>query len=138
MQMGQYAGTRNGRAARLKVLVADDEQVIANSLAAILNHSGFEARAVYNGKAAVDSVGSFEPDIFISDVLMPKMTGIEAAIEILAQCPACKVLLFSGVAATADLFTRCSGQGISFRDPLETGPSRGAPRKDTLYRISRS
>ena len=99
---------------KVKVLVADDEQMIAKTLAEILNVSGFDARAVYSGKAAVDALSSFEPDLLISDVMMPEMTGIEAAIAILAQRPHCKVLLFSGQAATADLLCEARAQGYRF------------------------
>ena len=100
--------------AKVKVLVADDEQAIANTLTFILNNSGFDAHAVYSGKAAVDALSSFEPDVLISDVMMPEMTGVEAAIAILSQCPRCKVLLFSGQAATADLLGEARAQGHSF------------------------
>jgi len=110
----QTLGTRNGSAAKVKVLVADDEQVIANTLAVILNMSGFEARAVYNGRAAVDALSIFEPDILISDVVMPEMSGIEAAVAILALRPNCKVLLFSGQAATAHLLHDAQAQGHCF------------------------
>ena len=63
-----------------RVLVADDEQVIANTLAIILNQAGFEARAVYSGEKAIESLETFQPDMLISDVIMTGMTGIEAAI----------------------------------------------------------
>jgi len=53
-----------------RVLVADDEQVIANTLAIILNQAGFEARAVFSGEKAVESLESFQPDMLISDVIM--------------------------------------------------------------------
>lgn len=106
--------SKNGSVAKVKVLVADDEQVIADTLVAILNKSGFEARAVYSGKAAVDENSSFEPDILISDVMMPYMTGIEAAIAILAERPSCGVVLFSGQAATADLLHDARKQGHDF------------------------
>lgn len=108
------SGTKNHTAAIVKVLVADDEQVIANTLAAILNMSGFEARAVYDGRAAVDALSSFEPDILISDVMMPEMSGIEAAVAILAQRPNCKVVLFSGQSATAGLLRDAQAQGHGF------------------------
>ena len=62
-----------------KVLVADDEQVIANTLAIILNQAGFEARAVYSGENATESLETFQPNMLISDVIMTGMTGIEAA-----------------------------------------------------------
>lgn len=108
------SGTKNGSAAKVKVLISDDEQIIANTLAAILNISGFEARAVYNGRAAVDALSFFEPDILISDVVMPGMNGIEAAIAVLVQRPNCKIVLFSGQATTADLLHDARAQGYRF------------------------
>ena len=97
-----------------RVLVADDEQVIANTLAIILNQAGFEARAVYSGETAVESVDSFQPNMLISDVIMTGMTGIEAAIQVRAKLPSCKILLFSGQAATADLLEKARAQGHEF------------------------
>src|ERR1700735_2498648 len=93
-----------------KVLVADDEQVIANTLAIILNQSGFEARAVYSGEKAIEAIDEFQPDMLISDVIMTGMTGIEAAIQMREKLPKCKILLFSGQAATADLLERARAQ----------------------------
>jgi len=89
-----------------KVLVADDEKVIADTLAMILNQSGFEARAVYSGEKAVELTSTFEPDMLISDVIMADLNGIDAAIRIRQLRPEIKVLLFSGQAATADLPVR--------------------------------
>ena len=99
---------------RPRVLVADDEQVIANTLTIILNQSGFEACAVYSGEAAVEALRTFQPDVLISDVVMTGMTGIEAAIIVRAQRPDCKVFLFSGQAATADLLQNARSQGHDF------------------------
>lgn len=97
-----------------KVLVADDEQVIANTLAIILNQAGFEARAVYSGENALESIETFSPNMLISDVIMTGMTGIEAAIQIREKLPRCKILLFSGQAATADLLEKARSQGHEF------------------------
>jgi|SRR6187402_248240 len=97
-----------------RVLVADDEQVIANTLAIILNQAGFDARAVYSGESAIETVDSFQPNMLISDVIMTGMTGIEAAIEIRNRLPKCKILLFSGQAATADLLEKARAQGHEF------------------------
>ncbi len=97
-----------------RVLVADDEQVIANTLAIILNQAGFEARAVFSGEKAVEALDSFQPDMLISDVIMTGMTGIEAAIITRTRMPKCKILLFSGQAATADLLEKARTQGHEF------------------------
>ena len=100
--------------AKPKVLVADDEQVIADTLAIILNQSGFEATAVYNGEKAVETARTLRPDMLISDVIMTDMNGIDAAITIRGMLPNCKILLFSGQAATADLLDRARVQGHEF------------------------
>lgn len=97
-----------------KVLVADDERVIADTLAIILNQSGFESQAVYSGEKAVDLAKSWKPDMLISDVIMVDLNGIDAAIQIRTLLPKCKILLFSGQAATADLLDRARTQGHEF------------------------
>jgi DNA-binding response OmpR family regulator len=101
-------------AAKPKILVADDERVIADSLAMILNQSGFEARAVYSGERAVELAAEFKPEMLISDVIMAGLSGIDAAIEIRARFPRVKVLLFSGQAATADLLEKARARGYEF------------------------
>src|SRR5271169_471207 len=97
-----------------KVLVADDERVIADTLAIILNQSGFEATAVYTGEKAVETARTLKPDMLISDVIMNDLNGIDAAIRIRELLPAIKILLFSGQAATADLLEKAHAQGYDF------------------------
>ena len=97
-----------------KVLVADDEKVIADTLAIILNQNGYDASAVYTGTAAVEKARATCPDLVISDVIMPDMNGIDAAIKIRAFHPSCKILLFSGQAATADLLEDARKRGHEF------------------------
>jgi CheY-like chemotaxis protein len=96
------------------VLVVDDEKMIADTLAIILNQSGYDAVAVYTGAAAVESARANRPDLIISDVIMPDMNGIEAVIKIREFLPGCKILLFSGQAATADLLEMARSQGHEF------------------------
>ena len=97
-----------------KVLVVDDERVIADTLAMILNQSGFETRAVYSGEKAVELAASFAPDMLITDVIMADLNGIDAAIMIRAILPHIKILLFSGQAATADLLEKARAKGYEF------------------------
>ncbi len=97
-----------------KVLVVDDEPVIADTLAMILNQSGFHARPVYSGEKALEVAFTFQPDMLISDVMMADLNGIDAAIRIRALLPSIKILLFSGQAATADLLDKAHAQGYDF------------------------
>jgi CheY-like chemotaxis protein len=97
-----------------KVLVVDDERVIADTLAMILTQSGFEAQAVYSGEKAVELAATFAPDMLITDVIMADLNGIDAAIMIRSLLPKIKVLLFSGQAATADLLEKARAKGYEF------------------------
>ena len=98
-----------------KILVVDDEQVIADTLAIILKHSGFEARTAYSGETSLEVAATFQPDTLLTDVIMSDgINGIEAAIQIRAMLPKCKVLLISGQAATADLMDGARSRGHDF------------------------
>jgi CheY-like chemotaxis protein len=97
-----------------RILVVDDERRIADTLVIILNQSGFDASAVYTGTDAVDRARTSQPDLVITDVIMPDMNGIDAAIQIREILPACKILLFSGQAATADLLEKARAEGHEF------------------------
>ena len=96
------------------VLVVDDETVIATTLAIILNNAGFEAHAFFSGQEAIDSLDKLQPDLLITDVVMPGMTGIEAAIITRTKLPRCEILLLSGQAATNDLMKAARAQGHEF------------------------
>jgi DNA-binding NtrC family response regulator len=86
-----------------RVLVADDDRLIAKTMSQILRLSGYEADAVFSGEEAVTVAAITRPDVFISDVLMDGITGIEAAIRILEIVPTCHVILISGHANIAHL-----------------------------------
>jgi len=97
-----------------RVLVADDERVIADTLAMILNQNGFQTRVAYTGEKALELASDFEPEMLISDVIMAGLNGIDAAIKIREILPSIKILLFSGQAATADLLEKARAQGYEF------------------------
>jgi CheY-like chemotaxis protein len=97
------------------IFVVDDEPVIASSLAAILRMNGFSARFFTSPLQALVAARSESPDLVISDVAMPGISGIELAIQMRAQYPKCKILLFSGQAATLDLLEGARAQGYDFR-----------------------
>lgn len=96
------------------VLVVDDEAVIADTLVAILANNRIAAMAAYNGKSALEIARVVPPDLLLSDVVMPDMSGIDLAISIRQTIPDCKVLLFSGQAATVDLLGRAREAGHDF------------------------
>jgi CheY-like chemotaxis protein len=82
-------------ASRPRVIVADDEPVITHTIEHILNNQGFEAKGVLSGEDAVDLARHFAPDIFVSDIRMGELDGMQAAMRVRRISPACKVVLFS-------------------------------------------
>jgi DNA-binding NtrC family response regulator len=99
----------------LRVFVVDDEDVIASSLAMILRfQGGFHATSFTDPLMALQSAHAEAPDLLISDVIMPQMSGIDLAIQMRDIRPDCKVLLFSGQAATADLLEAARDKGYTF------------------------
>ena len=100
--------------AKLRIFVVDDEVVIATTLATILQRSGFDAVSFTEPLRALDEAREKAPDLLISDVMMPVLSGVDLAIRIKSECPACKVLLFSGQAATANLLDAARQDGHDF------------------------
>jgi CheY-like chemotaxis protein len=97
-----------------KVLVVDDEKVVADSLALIFANHGYEARVAYSAEWATEIVGSWQPALIILDVLLPGMNGIEFAIQ-LQGCPSCsRVILFSGANSTTELLNWTAARGHVF------------------------
>jgi DNA-binding NtrC family response regulator len=99
----------------LRVLVVDDEEVIASTLAMILRLSGFAPEFFTNPNEALNTARITAPHMLISDVVMPQMSGIDLAIRVKEICPECKVLLFSGQAVTMDLLRTARMSGYEFQ-----------------------
>jgi DNA-binding NtrC family response regulator len=97
-----------------RIFVVDDESIIATTLATILKANGFHASAFTRPEDALTAAQISAPDLLISDVLMPGISGISLAIQMQKENPACKILLFSGQAATADLLDDARSQGHDF------------------------
>ena len=99
----------------IRVLVVDDEEIVASTVAMILRLNGFASEFHTNPNDALKSARIEAPNLLISDVAMPQMTGIELAIRVKEICPLCQVLLFSGQAATAELLQTAKMNGHNFQ-----------------------
>jgi DNA-binding response OmpR family regulator len=115
------------------VLVVDDEVVIADTLSAILTRNGIAAMTAYDGMAALAIARVVPPDLLLTDVVMPDMSGIDLATAVLQMVPHCKVLLFSGQAATKDLLAEARENGQDF-----SIIAKPVHPKELLARISES
>ena len=99
---------------RPTVLVVDDESVIADTLAEILSRSGYKGIAAYDADSALETALLRPPEMLITDVVLPGMTGIELAIKMRRIFPECRIILFSGQASTADLLASARADGHHF------------------------
>jgi CheY-like chemotaxis protein len=107
-------GEPGSQTKKLKVIVIDDEALIADTVAEILNHEGLDATPICDPVEAIRLAQAMQPDVVLSDVIMPGMNGIEAGIKIREVAPRCRIILFSGQAATVDLLEQARKQGHRF------------------------
>ncbi len=97
------------------VLVVDDERIIADTMSLILSHNGFTALTAYDGASGLELAAVIPPELLITDVVMPGMTGIELAIAIQQTVPDCEILIFSGQASTTDMLSAARLAGHDFK-----------------------
>ncbi len=99
---------------RPRVLVVDDEKLIADTCAEILEGAGYHARTAYDGWSALQFMAEFRPDYVLTDVLMPRMNGVELAIAVSKMSPETRILLFSGQAGISEILLQGHEQGYEF------------------------
>ena len=66
----------------MKILVVDDEKLLVKGIKFNLENDGYEVAAAYDGEEAVERAKSGDFDLIILDIMMPKMTGLEACMQI--------------------------------------------------------
>jgi two-component system response regulator MprA len=99
---------------RPRLLIVDDERTIAETMAAIFNKSGYEARPALSAEEALEVIADWEPAIALLDVVLPTMSGIDLGILLRAARPAIKILLMSGQVVTGDLLDAAAKDGHAF------------------------
>ena len=89
------------------VLVVDDEPVVRKVAARVLLSAGYEVREVGDGQQALDflQVGNLNVDVVVSDIVMPRLNGVELLETLSRSHPDLPVILMTGYGA-ADLEAR--------------------------------
>jgi CheY-like chemotaxis protein len=85
-----------------RIFIVDDEYITAATLATLLQMNGFSARFFTCPLEALNAARLDNPDLLISDLEMPRLCGIDLAIQLRAQHPDCRILLLSADAAATD------------------------------------
>ena len=97
-----------------RILIVDDERMIADTLSAIFRGAGYETYTAYNGRLGLDAARTLRPELVLSDVAMPEMDGVQMAMQIRRSQPKVRVLLLSGQSETSDLLRSARENGFDF------------------------
>lgn len=94
---------------RMRVLLTDDEERFARSLAKLLGNRNMEVHTVPDGASAVKFVSATECDVVVLDLRMPGMDGLTAMGEIRKIKPLIPVILLSGHVDVESCTLACDG-----------------------------
>ena len=86
-----------------KLLIVDDEPAILSSMAQMLNSIGYSVRTAQDGLSALDKIREGIPDILLSDLNMPGMSGFEFLAVVNKYLPSIRVIAMSGAYSGTDV-----------------------------------
>lgn len=79
-----------------KILVIEDDDSFRNVLVQMLSKAGYDVRQAGEGNQALEVCAQFNPDLVITDIIMPDKEGLETIQELLELCPSIKIIAMSG------------------------------------------
>jgi signal transduction histidine kinase len=98
-----------------RVLVAEDDPAVRDITTRFLERAGYDVRAVADGVEALAVAGHSPPfDVLVTDIVMPKMSGIDLAQEMMNQYPLVGVVLLSGYTAESREVNLAAERGATF------------------------
>ena len=97
-----------------RILIVEDEPVVADTLRQILASNDYDTRVAYAAEAALNSSSRWVPDLAILDVMLPKMNGIDLAMALKERYPDCRILLISGQPSVENLLQEARDKGHDF------------------------
>jgi DNA-binding response OmpR family regulator len=79
-----------------RVLIVDDDQLVANTLALIFEKSGFIAKTAYSAEQGLRYCREFKPNLLLCDVTMPGRDGLSLVSDVTRELPGCRILVLTG------------------------------------------
>lgn len=98
----------------VRVLVVDDEQMLADLLASALRYEGWEVTTAGTGIAAVKAAQEIEPDVIVLDIMLPDFDGLEVMRRIHGHSPTVPVLFLTAKDAVEDRVTGLTAGGDDY------------------------
>ncbi len=85
-----------------RILVVEDEKPMANALELKLNKCGFQAKAVFNGEAALSELSKENYDLLLLDLMMPKINGFDVIKKLREQKKDIPIIVLSNLSQEED------------------------------------
>ncbi len=79
-----------------RVLVVDDDHLVADTLVLVFEKSGFQAKAAYSAEQGLEYSREFSPNLLLCDVTMPGRSGLSLVSDITREQPDCQILVLTG------------------------------------------
>jgi CheY-like chemotaxis protein len=100
-----------------RVLVVDDNKLVADTLNLIFQANGFESEARYSAAEGLVRARTFAPELVLCDVTMPDETGLELVEALTKELPQVKMLMLTGYSSN---FAKVEAQSSRLGRPLKT------------------
>ncbi|MGM9588755.1 MAG: response regulator transcription factor [Faecousia sp.] len=105
----------------MKILIIEDEKVLADSLKTLLSGKGFDVEAVYDGETGMEYAELGIYDLLILDVMMPNMDGYQVARKVREKRCATPILMLTAKASVEDrIIGLNSGADYYLTKPFDT------------------
>ena len=105
----------------MKILIIEDEKILADSLKTLLEGKGFEVEAVYDGETGKEYAELGIYDLLILDVMMPKMDGYEVAKQVRSKRCSTPILMLTAKSEVEDRIKGLnSGADYYLTKPFDT------------------
>ncbi len=98
-----------------RVLIVDDESIIADTLGLIFSKNGFDTQVAYTADDALERAQTFTPDLLVCDINMPVRSGLELMADFSREFPDCRVLVLTGYHSN---LTSVAEQSLKHRHPV--------------------
>jgi CheY-like chemotaxis protein len=78
-----------------RVLVVDDDKLVADTLSLVFRANGFDSEACYSAADGLERARTYNPGLLLCDVTMPGRTGLQLAEDIDRELPDCRILMLT-------------------------------------------
>lgn len=111
-----------------RILVIDDDRLVADTLSLIYRANGYESQACYTAADGLSAARTFSPSLLLCDVSMPEESGLSLAEKLHAELPDTKVLMLTAYASNA---AKVQLQAMRMQRPLKL-LAKPCPPEDLL------